>query len=495
MLRIQTSLALFAVSLAVVAGCSDDGTSSSPSPSPSPSPTSPTPTPTPGDAASVRVVHASPDAPAVDVYVAGQSAPVVKGAKFGDASPYLSVPAGKYRFEIRPAGAPATDPAVLTTPELDVPAKGKITAIAAGLLAGKTDEDKLRVLAFAEGFKTAADKATVRVVHASADAPTVGIDVGNDDPSKPEIASLARFADTGADGVQLPAGKPLAIGVTAQRARVTAFTTPELPAGSELFVIATGLVGKLPRESSGFQLLAVGPAGAIGFVKQDPVVYALHASPDAPDVDLFVGANEIADNLGFGRISKPIQVPPGEYTIDFFGTTAGSTRPAGAPAASKKTPKLEPGQRYLAAATGFLARSGAANAFTLEAQAEAFDLSDASKGVVRAWHASPDAPAVDIGPIAGTSISPAFAGAAYPKATDPKGLALAPATLPLGVTPAGQNGSILFRFDVPVAAGVRAFAIAAGAVAPQASEKSFRLLVVDTAPAAWTVAEVAPKGD
>ena len=90
-----------------------------------------------------------------------------------------------------------------------------------------------------------------------------------------------------------------------------------------------------------------------------------------------------------------------------------------------------------AAATGFLARSGAANAFTLEAQAEAFDLSDASKGLVRAWHASPDAPAVDIGPIAGTSISPAFAGAAYPKATDPKGLALAPATLPLGVTPSG----------------------------------------------------------
>lgn len=183
MLRIQTSLALFAVSLAVVAGCTDDGTTSSPSPSPSP--TNPTPSPAPGEAASVRVVHASPDAPAVDVYVAGQSAPVVKGAKFGDASPYLSVPAGKYRFEIRAAGAPATDPAVLTTPELDVPAKGKITAIAAGLLAGKTDEDKLRVLAFAEGFKTAADKATVRVVHASADAPTVGVDVGNDDRRSP----------------------------------------------------------------------------------------------------------------------------------------------------------------------------------------------------------------------------------------------------------------------------------------------------------------------
>jgi Domain of unknown function (DUF4397) len=273
---------------------------------------------------------------------------------------------------------------------------------------------------------------------------------------------------------------------------VTAFTTPALPAGGEVFVIATGLVGKLGREAAGFSLLAVGPSGSIGFIKQNPIVYALHASPDAPAVDLFAGPGELADNLAFGQISKPIQVPPGAYTIDFFAHAAGSTRPGGDPAASKSSGTLEAGQRYLAAATGFLARAGATNPFSLVAQAEGFDLSDASKVAVRAWHLSPDAPKVDIGTIAGSSITPVFSGAEFPGATDAKGTLLPPATYNLGVTPNGQNGSILFGFSVPTAAGVRAFAVAAGAAAPVNAEQGFRLLVVDTSATPWTVTPVLP---
>jgi hypothetical protein len=483
MFRNRTTHALVAGSLATLGltGCSDD----------------PNPAPAGGggmavDTAGVRVVHASSDAPAVDVYVEGQPSPIVKAAKFGDTSAYLSVPAGKYNFELRPAGASVMSAPAYSTGPLDVPAKSKITAMAVGLLASTEDASKFRVLALAEGFKGSPDNATVRIVHASPDAPTVGVDVGTDDPTKPEVPSLARFADTGADGVALPAGQKLQVGIAAGGARVTAFTTPELPAGGELFLVATGRVGQLARETDGFSILAVGPQGTIGFVRQNPVVYALHASPDAPTVDIFAGPSELADNLAFGQLSNPIQLPPGSYSIDFFAGTEGSARPAGAPAASNSTPELAAGQSYLVAATGFVARPSP-NAFQLAAVAEGFDLSDPTKAALRAFHASPDAPKVDVGTEANSSVTPVFAGAEFPNATDAKGVLVTPATLPIGVTPFQSNSTIVARFDVPTSPGTRAFVVAAGALSPQMGEQSFRLLAVDTQAKPWTVTSISPK--
>ena len=52
--------------------------------------------------AMVRVLHASPDAPAVDVYVNGEVA--VEGAEFKALTDYLTLPAGDYNVEIKPAG-------------------------------------------------------------------------------------------------------------------------------------------------------------------------------------------------------------------------------------------------------------------------------------------------------------------------------------------------------------------------------------------------------
>ncbi|MDL5360845.1 DUF4397 domain-containing protein [Halalkalicoccus sp. NIPERK01] len=57
----------------------------------------------PGDAARVRAVHASPDAPAVDVVVAETGDALFEGVEFGDAA-YAEVPAGDYRLCVYPAG-------------------------------------------------------------------------------------------------------------------------------------------------------------------------------------------------------------------------------------------------------------------------------------------------------------------------------------------------------------------------------------------------------
>ncbi len=55
------------------------------------------------DQARIRVVHASPDAPAVDVAVKGGSV-LFAGLPFPRASQYLVVPAGRYDLEVRAAG-------------------------------------------------------------------------------------------------------------------------------------------------------------------------------------------------------------------------------------------------------------------------------------------------------------------------------------------------------------------------------------------------------
>ena len=81
------------------------------------------------------------------------------------------------------------------------------------------------------------------------------------------------------------------------------------------------------------------------------MVYVLHTSPDAPAVDVYVGGSdtELVDNLSFGELSPPVQVPPAAYTLDV------RVWDGGAVAATVATPELVAGERYLAVASGFVA--------------------------------------------------------------------------------------------------------------------------------------------
>lgn len=80
--------------------------------------------------ARVRIIHASPDAPAVDVKLAGTNTVVLGNAPFG-ANAYLEVEAGTYRFDISPAGQAAV---VFTTPELVLLSGWTYTLVATGFL-------------------------------------------------------------------------------------------------------------------------------------------------------------------------------------------------------------------------------------------------------------------------------------------------------------------------------------------------------------------------
>jgi hypothetical protein len=86
----------------------------------------------PGEDARVRLVHASPDAPAVDVTVEDGETVLFEDVAFGDAET-LEVPAGDYTLEVRPA-TECNDGDVVA--EFDVsPAAGNVyTAFAVGYL-------------------------------------------------------------------------------------------------------------------------------------------------------------------------------------------------------------------------------------------------------------------------------------------------------------------------------------------------------------------------
>jgi hypothetical protein len=115
----------------------------------------------------VRVVHASPDAPAVDVLVNGSAA--FTNAPFKGITNYAALDAGSYSVAVVPTGA--TEPQVISA-TLALDPDRDYTVVAVGQLAN------IEPLVLTDNNAApAAGKAHVRFVHASPDAPAVDIAV------------------------------------------------------------------------------------------------------------------------------------------------------------------------------------------------------------------------------------------------------------------------------------------------------------------------------
>jgi hypothetical protein len=125
----------------------------------------------PTEDAYVRLAHLSPDTPQVDVYVDAVAAPeeslVVPGVGYGAVSPYRLLPAGSYVVSMRPAGAPASSPPVISL-TVDARPGGAYTIAGVGRSAElglSVLEDRLAV--------PAPERASVRVINASLTEPVV----------------------------------------------------------------------------------------------------------------------------------------------------------------------------------------------------------------------------------------------------------------------------------------------------------------------------------
>lgn len=116
----------------------------------------------------VRLVHASPDGPALDIYLDEGQAPLRSGVRFFTASEYITLPAGTHRFRFARAGEPASAALIDRT---DVLEAGRAYAIAAinpaASIAGKLFPDDLTPPARGNG--------RLRVYHLSPDTQPLGL--------------------------------------------------------------------------------------------------------------------------------------------------------------------------------------------------------------------------------------------------------------------------------------------------------------------------------
>jgi len=208
------------------------------------------PTGNTGDAR-VKVLHASPDAPAVDILV--NDGVAFASLAFEEATDFAALPAGTYNVKVVPAGA--TTPVVIEA-DLDLAADTDYLVVATDLLANITP-----VILTADGSTPASGNAWVRFLHASPDAPAVDIAVANGGPVLFSNVAFGEFA----------AYLPVAAGTYDLEARVagTSDVALSLPGialadGGVYTAVATGLVADIGVLDNFYFVAAAARAGGVG---------------------------------------------------------------------------------------------------------------------------------------------------------------------------------------------------------------------------------------
>jgi LPXTG-motif cell wall-anchored protein len=194
--------------------------------------------------ARVRVIHASPDAPAVDVYVDGSA--VLTNVAFRAISDYLSLPAGPHRIAVAPAGAGESAAVITANPTLDAGMAYTIAAVGnVANIQAQIYNDNLAA--------PAAGRAHVRVIHASPDAPAVDVRVAGG----PALFSNLAFPNA-SDYLPVDAGS-YNLQVTPAGATDVVIDLPNtnLTAGTIYDVVAVG-----PLASIGVEVATFTPAAA-----------------------------------------------------------------------------------------------------------------------------------------------------------------------------------------------------------------------------------------
>jgi len=146
---------------------------------------------------------------------------------------------------------------------------------------------------------------------------------------------------------------------------------------------------------SGAALFAAGVGTSAAHDDDEARIRVAHASPDAPAVDVYVDAapdgNEPAiAGAEFTDVTDYLVIPEGEHEVTI--TAAGSTEPV---APTPLTVGLSDNP-YTFAAIGELSPENGESCFTVDVYKDDLDPLDDDTGRVRAYHAVPDAPAVDV---------------------------------------------------------------------------------------------------
>jgi hypothetical protein len=387
--------------------------------------------------ATVRVIHASPGAPEVDVLIDGQ--PLLERVAYGTASDYLAITAEEHRLQIIPTGQTAE--AAVVDETIDA-APGQAYLLAVYGLLNDIGGDIYDV----DLSEIEPGQARVRLINFSPDAGDVDLletggdewfgDVGLGEASDYEdIAPGTYSADVRGDDDRV--------------LQTVADLTFE-----ETRVYDVVVLGQLADDSLEVQSLVttVSPSCAevLGLEgsSSDACVRMVHAAPDAPPADIYLNEAEIAENLEFGTATEYVTVPSG----DGRGVRVTATGTPVEEAIIDTSLDFDPGQAYEILVTG--------GGDDLEATITGTDLRPLAEGQarVRVIHASPDAGAVDIG-VKGSEDN-IFEGVDFRDATDY--VVLDAGDYSLEVRPGGEDMTVALETDATFEEGVTYDLVALG---------------------------------
>lgn len=306
------------------------------------------------DEVQVRVVHAAPNAPMVDVYVSAPGTDITTEAPLGTFEfrgvlGAVTVPAGTYQLTVTPAGDPNTiafqvDATLLGSQDVIVAA---VTNTGVGASPINLVVSPVEPRAVTPGSRNAATlldadtPSDLRVVHASPDAPNIDV-VANDDFGAPVVTNLAYPDATGF--LTLPATDiNVKVVPTGASTPVVIDADLSLVAGNALTVLAIDTLANIRP------LVLTDQTRRIATEAQ---VRIIHASPTAGDVDLYVvapgtditGVDPNFSAVPLGADTGYVSLAAGDY--DVVVTATGSKTAAIGPV----TVSLAAGGLYTAAA-------------------------------------------------------------------------------------------------------------------------------------------------
>ncbi len=274
----------------------------------------------------LRAIHLSPDAPAVDVLLSDKR--VVRKLMFRQDSAFVESLVGTRTVKVTPADNTAT--AVITA-NVNLPANKAVSVVALNKLANIEP-----VVIVDDGKAATAGNSKLRVLHASAGVPAVDVYLTAPTAALPVEAAIKALAFKNA----APASGEAALSVPAgnYRVRLTLAGKTDVVYDSgafkikpreDLVVAAIAPKADAQAQPSPVDLLVIRTRGENSLLKSQTSttppttstmtvttsLRALHASPQAPAVDLLIDGTKTVGSLGFGNLSDRAAVLEGARAL------------------------------------------------------------------------------------------------------------------------------------------------------------------------------------
>ena len=395
-----------------------------------------------------EVIHASSDAPLVNVVVDGDETASDVDYKEGVVRRAAE---GTVSLEVQGQVAGAGTPTVIGPADLTIAENVRVTAFAIGPVAA------IEPLVLTQDVSAlTAGEAQVRVVHAASDAPMVDVYVSAPGTDITTEAPLGTFEFRGVLGpVSVPAGTyQLTVTPAGDPATIVFQNEAPLPADQDVIVAAVNntLLGDSPVslvvsaiDPNNLNTSSVNTSELLD-ADTPAALRVVHASPDAPPVDVIAngdfGAPAVA-NIAFPGFTDYLSLPEGSLNVQVVPT--GTM----APVVIDADVELVAGESYTVIATDVLA-----NIFPSVLVDDIRRV--ATEARVRIFHGSPTAGEVDIYVVApGADIAnetPAFT--AVPLGAETGYVPLAAGDFDVVVTPTGTtDAAAIGPVTISVAAG------------------------------------------